>query len=80
VLYRAGLSGFVLVALAALPVLGIFALLVNKYILTAVIFGASVSLLSRFQEKNTESFNLRDRLFSPLPDLYFGTLYIQPYP
>ena len=41
VLYRAGLSGFVLVALAALPVLGIFALLVNKYILTAVIFVAA---------------------------------------
>jgi rod shape determining protein RodA len=42
VLYRAGLSGFVLLALAALPVLGILALLVNKFILSAVILVVAI--------------------------------------
>ncbi len=35
VLYRAGLTGFVLLALLALPLLGVLALIINKFILAA---------------------------------------------
>jgi len=44
VLYRAGLTGFVLLALIALPVLGVLTLSMNKYILVAALFVVSALL------------------------------------
>jgi rod shape determining protein RodA len=41
VLYRAGLSGYVLLALLVIPVLGVLALIINKYILVATLFTIS---------------------------------------
>jgi rod shape determining protein RodA len=54
VLYRAGLTGFVLLALASLPVLGILSLLVNKYILVAsvLVVAALFYLASRKSMRN----------------------------
>ena len=54
VLYRVGLSGYVLLALLVLPVLGVLALVVNKFILVAVIFVISglIYIRSRRRTKN----------------------------
>lgn len=54
VLYRAGLTGFVLLALASLPILGILSLLVNKYILVAsvLVVAALFYLASRKTMRN----------------------------
>ncbi len=41
VFYRAGLSGYLMLALLALPVLGVLALVVNKLILCVVLLGAA---------------------------------------
>jgi len=54
VLYRVGLSGYVLLALLVLPVLGVLALVVNKFILVAVLFVISglIYIRSRRRTKN----------------------------
>ena len=38
VFYRFGMSGYVLIGLLAIPVIGIFALLINKFILVGILF------------------------------------------
>ncbi len=54
VLYRVGLSGYVLLALLVLPVLGVLALVINKFILVAVLFVISglIYIRSRRRTKN----------------------------
>ena len=47
VLYRAGLTGYVLLALIALPILGVLTLLVNKFVLSAAILVLSVLIYLR---------------------------------
>lgn len=47
VLYRAGLTGFVLLGLVAMPVLGVLTLSINKYILIAALFALVVLLYLR---------------------------------
>lgn len=56
VLYRAGLTGYVLIALLALPVLGVLTLLVNKFILSGAILLLSVLLYFRLQHKTRHVF------------------------
>ena len=51
VLYRAGLTGYVLLALIALPILGVLTLLVNKFILSAAIL--LLSVLMYFRSRRT---------------------------
>jgi len=51
VLYRAGLSGLVLLALAALPVLGVLALIVNKFILSAVLLAFALIVFLRLKRR-----------------------------
>ncbi len=51
VLYRAGLTGYVLLALIAMPVLGVLALIVNKFVLIAALFVVSVLLYLRSQRR-----------------------------
>jgi rod shape determining protein RodA len=51
VLYRAGLSGYILLALGVLPVLGVLALTVNKFMLSAALAVPALFLLLRFRKK-----------------------------
>ncbi|MCX6287122.1 MAG: rod shape-determining protein RodA [Bacteroidetes bacterium] len=51
VLYRAGLTGYVLLALVAMPVLGVLALIINKFILTAALFVLSVLIYIRTRRR-----------------------------
>ncbi len=51
VLYRAGLTGYVLLALIAMPVLGVLALIVNKFILLAALLVLAVLLYLRSQRR-----------------------------
>ncbi|MCX6280586.1 MAG: rod shape-determining protein RodA [Bacteroidetes bacterium] len=47
VLYRAGLTGYVLLALVAMPVLGVLALIINKFILVAALLVPAVLIYLR---------------------------------
>ena len=51
VLYRAGLSGYVLLAIGALPVLGVLALIVNKFILTAALLVLAIVVFLRSNKR-----------------------------
>lgn len=51
VLYRAGLTGYVLLALIALPILGVLALTINKFILSAVLLCIAALLFYRSQRR-----------------------------
>jgi len=51
VLYRAGLTGYALLAIVALPILGILALTLNKFILIAALFLLAVLLYIRSRRK-----------------------------
>lgn len=51
VFYRFGMNRYVLVALVVLPVIGILALLINKFILLGVLFGVAVILYLRSSRK-----------------------------